>query len=40
VRATVRSPRLFWTTAIGAGKVYFTRWNTNTGAAAIVRLPK
>ena len=40
VRAKVRSPRLFWTTAIGAGKVFFTRWNTNTGEASIVRLPK
>jgi hypothetical protein len=40
IRARTGSPRLFWTTAIGGGWVYFTRWNTNTGRAFIDRLPR
>jgi hypothetical protein len=39
-RARTRTPRLYWTTAIGAGKVYFTRWNTNSGRASIIRVAK
>src|SRR4051794_22919447 len=39
-RAKTGSPRLFWTTAVGAGGLFVTRWNTNTGHAFIDRLPR
>jgi hypothetical protein len=39
-RAKTGSPRLYWTTAVGAGGVYVTRWNTTTGHAFIDRLPR
>ncbi len=37
-RRLVRSPRLYWTTAIGPGGVYVTTWNTALGRAQIERI--
>ena len=39
-RAKTGPPRLFWTTAVGAGGLFVTRWNTNSGHAFIDRLPR
>jgi hypothetical protein len=39
-RLRVSTPRLFWTTAIGAGGVYVTRWNTNDNRAFIQRVAR
>jgi len=40
MRLRVSTPRLFWTTAIGAGGVYVTRWNTNDNRAFIQRVAR
>ena len=39
-RLRIATPRLFWTTAIAAGGVYVTRWNTNDNHAFIHRVPR
>lgn len=39
-RLRVGTPRLFWTTAIAAGGVYVTRWNTNDNRAFIQRVAR
>jgi hypothetical protein len=39
-RLRVATPRLFWTTAVGAGGVYVTRWNTNNNHAFIDRVAR
>ena len=36
----VATPRLFWTTALGAGGVFVTRWNTDSNHAFIQRIPR
>lgn len=40
VRLRVATPRLFWTTAIAAGGIYVTRWNTNTNHAFLQRVAR
>jgi hypothetical protein len=37
-RLRVATPRLLWTTAVSAGGVYVTRWNTSNGHAFIQRI--
>jgi hypothetical protein len=39
-RLRVATPRLFWTTAVSAGGVYVTRWNTNNNHAFIQRVAR
>jgi hypothetical protein len=39
-RLRVATPRLFWTTAVSAGGVYVTRWNTNSSHAFIQRIAR
>jgi hypothetical protein len=31
--------RAFWTTAVGGGSAFVTRWSVTTGAATIYRVP-
>jgi hypothetical protein len=40
VRLRVATPRLFWTTAIAAGGIYVTRWDTNTNHAFLQRVAR
>jgi len=39
-RLRIATPRLFWTTAVSAGGLYVTRWNTNDNHAFIQRVPR
>lgn len=39
-RLRVATPRLFWTTAVSAGGVYVTRWNTDNNHAFIQRVAR